>query len=42
MDSNHELQARLRAAVPRVISIATPVFAGRAENAELWDVEGRR
>jgi len=42
MDSNHQLASRLAAAVPRGISIATPLFAARAENAELWDVEGRR
>jgi 4-aminobutyrate aminotransferase/(S)-3-amino-2-methylpropionate transaminase len=42
MDSNHQLAGRLAAAVPRGISIATPLFAARAENAELWDVEGRR
>ena len=42
MDSNQQLAARLAAAVPRGISIATGLFAARAENAELWDVEGRR
>jgi len=42
MDSNQKLSARLTAAVPRGISIATPLFAARAENAEIWDVEGRR
>lgn len=42
MDSNQKLAARLSAAVPRGISIATQLFAARAENAELWDVEGRR
>jgi 4-aminobutyrate aminotransferase/(S)-3-amino-2-methylpropionate transaminase len=42
MDSNQKLAARLTAAVPRGISIATPLFAARAENAEIWDVEGRR
>ena len=42
MDSNQKLSARLAAAIPRGISIATPLFAARAENAEIWDVEGRR
>ncbi len=42
MDSNQKLTARLSAAVPRGISIARPLFAARAENSELWDVEGRR
>ena len=34
--------ARRNAAVPRGVGHATPVYAERAENAELWDVEGRR
>jgi 4-aminobutyrate aminotransferase / (S)-3-amino-2-methylpropionate transaminase / 5-aminovalerate transaminase len=42
MDLNQKLSARLAAAVPRGISIATPMFAERAEGAEIWDVEGRR
>src|ERR1700732_3121523 len=42
MASNPQLAARLSAAVPRGISIATPLFAARAENAEMWDVEDRR
>jgi 4-aminobutyrate aminotransferase/(S)-3-amino-2-methylpropionate transaminase len=42
MVSNDQLAVRLAAAVPRGISIATPMFAARADNAELWDVEGRR
>ena len=42
MASNQQLLGRLTAAVPRGISIATPFFAARAENAEVWDVEGRR
>ncbi len=42
MDSNQQLAKRLAAAVPRGISIATPLFAARAEGAEIWDVEGRR
>jgi 4-aminobutyrate aminotransferase/(S)-3-amino-2-methylpropionate transaminase len=35
------LQRRLRA-VPRGVATATPIFAARAENAEIWDVEGKR
>jgi 4-aminobutyrate aminotransferase/(S)-3-amino-2-methylpropionate transaminase len=42
MTSNAELQARREAAVPRGVSTAYPVFAARAENAEIWDVEGKR
>ena len=40
--TNQALLARRERAVPRGVATATPVFADRAENAELWDVEGRR
>jgi len=40
--SNAALLARRMAAVPRGVASAAPVFADRAENAELWDVEGKR
>ncbi|WP_299868320.1 4-aminobutyrate--2-oxoglutarate transaminase [uncultured Roseobacter sp.] len=40
--SNAALLARREAAVPRGVASAAPVFAERAENAELWDVEGKR
>jgi 4-aminobutyrate aminotransferase/(S)-3-amino-2-methylpropionate transaminase len=39
---NAELAARRAAAVPRGVSSATAVYVARAENAELWDVDGRR
>ena len=42
MPSNDNLLQRRQAAVPRGIATAMNVFAARAENAELWDVEGRR
>jgi 4-aminobutyrate aminotransferase/(S)-3-amino-2-methylpropionate transaminase len=42
MSTNKDLQARRERAVPRGVSTATPIFAARAENAELWDVEGKR
>jgi len=42
MNSNVDLLARRLAAIPRGVSMATPVFADRAENAEIWDVEGKR
>ncbi len=42
MTDNATLLARRAAAVPRGVATAFPVFADRAENAELWDVEGRR
>lgn len=41
MTTNAELLARRAKAVPRGVSTATPVFTDRAENARLWDVEGR-
>ncbi|MDD9743345.1 MULTISPECIES: 4-aminobutyrate--2-oxoglutarate transaminase [Marinovum] len=40
--SNAALLARREAAVPRGVASAAPVFAARAENTELWDVEGKR
>jgi 4-aminobutyrate aminotransferase len=40
--SNQDLQRRKEAAVPRGIGVMTQLFAERAENAEIWDVEGRR
>lgn len=39
---NADLKRRRDAAVPRGVATATPVFAVRAENAEIWDAEGRR
>ncbi|KHA51798.1 4-aminobutyrate--2-oxoglutarate transaminase [Sulfitobacter geojensis] len=40
--TNAELVSRREAAVARGVASAAPVFADRAENAELWDVEGNR
>jgi 4-aminobutyrate aminotransferase/(S)-3-amino-2-methylpropionate transaminase len=37
-----ELAWRRAQAVPRGVATAHPVFAARAENAEIWDAEGRR
>jgi 4-aminobutyrate aminotransferase/(S)-3-amino-2-methylpropionate transaminase len=42
MPRNADLLARRVAAVARGVFVASPVFADRAENALLWDVEGRR
>ena len=42
MSTNSALLERRQAAVPRGVSTATPVFIDRAENSEIWDVEGRR
>ena len=40
--NNASLLQRRTDAVPRGVGTALPVFAARARNAELWDVEGRR
>jgi 4-aminobutyrate aminotransferase / (S)-3-amino-2-methylpropionate transaminase / 5-aminovalerate transaminase len=42
MSTNAELLERRNAAVPRGVASATAVFAARADNAEIWDVEGKR
>jgi 4-aminobutyrate aminotransferase len=39
---NEQLMARKAAATPRGVGVMGGFFAERAENAELWDVEGRR
>ena len=40
--SNADLVARRDAAVARGVASAAPIYAQRAENAELWDVQGNR
>ena len=42
MTTNAELHARRQQAVPRGVTNSLAVYAERAANAELWDVEGRR
>jgi 4-aminobutyrate aminotransferase len=42
LPSNESLVARRQAAVARGVSMVHPVFIERAENALLWDGEGRR
>ena len=42
MSTNAELHQRRVAAVPRGVANSLPVYADRATNAELWDVEGQR
>ncbi|HVH33632.1 MAG TPA: 4-aminobutyrate--2-oxoglutarate transaminase [Tahibacter sp.] len=42
MTDNTQLQQRRDAAIPRGVATAMTLFAARADNAELWDVEGRR
>ncbi len=39
---NSDLQARKNAATPRGVGVMCDFYAARAENAELWDIEGRR
>jgi 4-aminobutyrate aminotransferase-like enzyme len=41
MPTNSDLLARREKAVPRGVSTAYPIFAKHAENAWLWDEEGR-
>lgn len=42
MAKNQDLLNRRTKAVPRGVATAMPFFAERAENAELWDAEGKR
>jgi 4-aminobutyrate aminotransferase / (S)-3-amino-2-methylpropionate transaminase / 5-aminovalerate transaminase len=42
LTSNAELQERRKNAIPRGVSNSLAVYADRASNAELWDVEGKR
>jgi len=42
MEKNTELQQRREQAVARGVYSATPVYAARAKNAELWDADGKR
>ncbi|MDP2771393.1 MAG: 4-aminobutyrate--2-oxoglutarate transaminase [Giesbergeria sp.] len=40
--NNAALFARREAAIPRGVGHSHPIFIDRGENAEIWDVEGRR
>ncbi|VBV00058.1 4-aminobutyrate--2-oxoglutarate transaminase [Burkholderia pseudomallei] len=40
--NNADLHARKNAATPRGVGVMCDFYAARTENAELWDVEGRR
>ncbi len=42
MKDNASLQRRKDAATPRGVGVMAPFYVARAENSELWDVEGRR
>lgn len=39
---NESLLARQAAATPRGVGVMAPFFVDRAENAELWDIQGQR
>lgn len=41
MSTNKELMQRRSNAVPRGVGQIHPIFAERAENCRVWDVEGR-
>ncbi|MGI9418300.1 MAG: 4-aminobutyrate--2-oxoglutarate transaminase [Geminicoccaceae bacterium] len=41
-NTNDDLQQLRETAVPRGVATMLPVFAERADNAEIWDVEGKR
>jgi len=42
MTTNAELHSRKDAATPRGVGVMCNFYAERAENSELWDIEGRR
>ena len=42
MSTNKELLARRELATPRGVGMQTTVFADKARNAEIWDIEGNR
>jgi 4-aminobutyrate aminotransferase / (S)-3-amino-2-methylpropionate transaminase / 5-aminovalerate transaminase len=42
LKTNADLMARRKAAIPRGVGQSHEVFIARAENAEIWDVEGKR
>ncbi|MFZ2100545.1 MAG: 4-aminobutyrate--2-oxoglutarate transaminase [Oricola sp.] len=39
---NKDVEQRRKGAIARGVGVQTQIFADRAENAEIWDVEGRR
>ncbi|MGA2548510.1 MAG: 4-aminobutyrate--2-oxoglutarate transaminase [Burkholderiaceae bacterium] len=42
LNSNATLTARKEAATPRGVGVMASFYAARAENSEIWDVDGRR
>ena len=41
-NSNADLQDRRQKAIPRGVANSLAIYADRASNAEVWDVEGKR
>lgn len=42
MNSNIEIESRRTGSVARGVGVMTQIYAERAENAEVWDIEGNR
>lgn len=42
MHTNSEVQARKSESIARGVGMMTQIYADRAENAEIWDIEGNR
>lgn len=42
MTTNNAILSRRTAAIPRGVATSAPIFVEKAQNGELWDVEGRR
>lgn len=42
MNNNQEIQKRKDATIAHGVGMMTPIYAERAENAAIWDVEGNR
>ena len=42
MTTNQSLLARRKAVLPTGLGIAFPIFAEKAKNSEVWDIEGNR
>jgi len=42
LSSNASILARRQNAIPRGLATAAPIFVTKAENAELWDADGKR
>ena len=40
--NNDNLLARRKNVLPNGLGVAFPIFADKAKNSEIWDVEGKR